>query len=46
MDATLKAMGPITGSLYPPQIGAEQRVQYEMTYLPDRKFDSRTTSEC
>ncbi|HRE19005.1 MAG TPA: hypothetical protein PLW86_18370, partial [Rhodocyclaceae bacterium] len=46
VNAGLRSLGPISGSLYPPRIGAEQRVQHEMAYMPDRKFDSRTTTHC
>ena len=43
----LKSLGPLSGSLYPPRIGAEQRVQFErVSTRMGPKFDIRTTSHC
>jgi outer membrane protein assembly factor BamD (BamD/ComL family) len=44
--SAIKRLGPLSGSLYPPRIGAEQQMQYEMTHASNRKFDSRSSRSC
>ena len=44
--SSLKKLGPLSGSLYPPQIGAEQRVQYEVREVEGQKLDGRETQRC
>lgn len=41
----LSGLGPLSGSLYPPRIGAKQRIQSEMRSGSNREL-LRTTSQC
>ncbi len=36
----------ISGSLYPPRLGAEVHLEYTGTYAADRKFDSASSMNC
>ncbi len=43
---TIKSLGQLSGSLFPPRIGAEERFQIERSMMNNPKFDTRTTSQC
>jgi hypothetical protein len=52
VDADGKLVGRLSkihelqGSLYPPRVGAEVSLRYDMAYMPNRSLDSSVTSKC